>query len=218
MKMLHVQCWWHTGLPFTWPVRSYDILQFDMRSAESGSIFHNIIPHIIQMCVSTMFWSHLALKKYWPTPKTKSIRYTYIILEKIKKRKENKNYGEGISCAVSDIMDRFLFWIYFSHSSVYKAFYLLRCSALQSGRSQPTFQKNILAGGLASLCTLIKVAIWWSKTLVDFHRTTWHYIPDDRNLHKYLLHLSIILIGAENFGLMVSVWRMGSCLAISWLI
>jgi hypothetical protein len=36
MKMLHVQCWWHTGLPFTWLVRSHNVLQFGVRSTVSG--------------------------------------------------------------------------------------------------------------------------------------------------------------------------------------
>jgi hypothetical protein len=89
---------------------------------------------------------------------------------------------------------------------------------LQSGRSQPTFQKNILADGIASLFTLKLVAIWSSETPADFHQTTWHYIRDDGNLHKYLLDLSKILTGAENFGLMVSVWSMGFWMVISWLI
>jgi hypothetical protein len=39
------------------------------------------------------------------------------------------------------------------------------------------------------------VAIWSFETPVGFRRTTWRYIPDDRNLHKYeyVLDLSKIL-------------------------
>jgi hypothetical protein len=94
----------------------------------------------------------------------------------------------------------------------------LWCNALQSGRSQPTFQKNILADGAASFFSLKMVAIWPSGTPTDFHRTTWHYIPDNRNLHKYLFDLSKILTGADNFGLIGSSWRMGFWAVNSWLI
>jgi hypothetical protein len=34
-------------------------------------------------------------------------------------------------------------------------------------------------------CSAEEGAIFSTKTLVDFCRTTWHYIPEDRNLHNH---------------------------------
>jgi hypothetical protein len=43
-----------------------------------------------------------------------------------------------------------------------------------------------LVSCLAYSSTLKMEAVCFSKTVVDFQRTTWHYIPEDSNLHNHL--------------------------------
>jgi hypothetical protein len=210
-----VQRWWHTGLPFTWPVAPVISLVWCENQVPFSQ--HNPAYHPY-VCFHSVLVSELplTLKIYWPTPKTTSTRYSYIILES--REKKTKIMVKWF-CVLYPIL-----WTdIYSGSNVLTAVTTKRSISWDVTRCSPieksTFQRNILAGDIVSLCTLKIVAIWSSETLVDFHRTTWHYIvPHDENLHKYLFDLSKILTGADNYVLMLSVWRMGFSVVISWLI
>jgi hypothetical protein len=71
-------------------------------------------------------------------------------------------------------------------------FYLLGYDAVyvKSVESQPTYRRDmsatcfILVSFLAYYSTMNMEAKYFSETLVDFQRTTWHDIPEDSFLHN----------------------------------
>jgi hypothetical protein len=87
---------------------------------------------------------------------------------------------------------------------ILKEFYLVGYKARKSGRSQPTFRRNMslvlpatnfmLISWLSYYLILKIEAIISSEKSVDFHQTSRWFNPEDGSLHRYLISKYFIFI------------------------